>query len=221
MKYIFLNVLIFSITSLLAQERKTVAQVGNTSTIIGGFMTKPSILTNGNQIEGNRFLLENWKNKGELYSQGKVLRLDNINYDIYSNQFSQSKQGDSLFIFDNKLIDSAKINGRSMKPDDNQKFNEVLVEGKEVNLYKTFRAEIIEGMFNPTDGTTQPSRFKIVDDYLITYHGKTEPFKFNKKQVLEVISEHKSETEKYIKANNLSLKKEEDVIKIFKYYNTL
>ena len=128
MKYIFLNVLIFSITSLLAQERKTVAQVGNTSTIIGGFMTKPSILTNGNQIEGNRFLLENWKNKGELYSQGKVLRLDNINYDIYSNQFSQSKQGDSLFIFDNKLIDSAKINGRSMKPDDNQKFNEVLVE---------------------------------------------------------------------------------------------
>ena len=76
-------------------------------------------------------------------------------------------------------------------------------------------------MFNPTDGTTQPSRFKIVDDYLITYHGKTEPFKFNKKQVLEVISEHKSETEKYIKANNLSLKKEEDVIKIFKYYNTL
>ncbi len=217
----FLFLSIFYASGLSAQERRTVAQIGSTSSVITGFLTKPAVQVDGITIEGNRFLFENWKNKGELYSKGKTLNVDNINYDIYNNQFSEFRSIDSLFIFENKLIDSARINGRCLKPDTSKKFKEVLLEGEKISLYKVYKTEIVEGMFNPIDGSKQPSRFKVTDDYLISKNGIIKSFSLSKKEISEVVKDQKSQIEKYIDENNLSYKKEADVIRIFKYYNTL
>lgn len=217
--FLFLSICYAS--GLSAQERQTAGQVGSTSTVITGFLTKPAIQVDGNTIEGNRFLFENWKNNGELYSKGRTLKLENINYDIYNNQFSEFRSIDTLFIFENKLIDSARINGRCLKPDTSKKFKEVLLEGEKINLYKVYKTEIVEGMFNPIDGSKQPSRFKITDDYLILKNDISKSFSLSKKEISEAVKDHSSEIEKYIDENNLSYKKEADVIRIFKYYNTL
>ncbi len=217
----FLFLAILYACGLSAQERQTVGQSGSTSNVITGFLTKPAIQVDGNTIEGNRFLFENWKNKGELYSKGKSLKLDNINYDIYNNQFSELRSNDTLFIFENKLIDSARINGRCLKPDTGKMFKEVLLEGEKISLYKVYNTEIVEGMFNPIDGSKQPSRFKITDDYLISKNDISKSFLLSKKEITEVVKDHKSEIEKFIDENNLSYKKEADVIRIFTYYNTL
>jgi len=218
---LFLFLTILSACGLSAQERQTVGQSGSTSNVITGFLTKPAIQVDGNTIEGNRFLFENWKNKGELYSKGKSLKLDNINYDIYNNQFSELRSNDTLYIFENKLIDSARINGRCLKPDTGKMFKEVLLEGEKISLYKVYKTEIVEGMFNPIDGSKQPSRFKITDDYLISKNDISKSFLLSKKEITEVVKDHKSEIEKFIDENNLSYKKEADVIRIFTYYNTL
>jgi len=217
----FLFLAVLYAWGLSAQERQTVAQTGSTSSVITGFLTKPAIQVDGNTVEGNRFLFESWKNKGELYSKGKTLKLDNINYDIYNNQFSELRSNDTLYIFENKLIDSARINGRCLKPDTGKKFKEVLMEGEKISLYKVYNTEIVEGMFNPIDGSKQPSRFKITDDYLISKNDISKSFSLSKKEITEVVKDHKSEIEKYIDNNNLSYKKEADVIRIFTYYNTL
>lgn len=220
-KRFFLYLAILYAWGLSAQERETVAQTGNTSSVITGFLTKPAMQVDGNTIDGNRFLFENWKNKGELYSKGKILKLDNINYDIYNNQFSEFRSNDSLFIFEIKLIDSARINGLCLKPDNSKKFKEVLLEGEKISLYKVYKTEIVEGMFNPIDGSKQPSRFKITDDYLISKNEISKSFSLSKKEISVVVKDHNYEIEKYIDENNLSYKKEADVIRIFKYYNTL
>ncbi|MGB5384204.1 MAG: hypothetical protein WBN19_10145 [Lutimonas sp.] len=221
MKNILLFILLICISIADAQERKTPGQVGSANDVVGGFFRKSSFAVDGKVIEGSRFLLPNWQNQGEIYAQGKLLRLTNLNLDLSTDEFSQMKQNDSIFIFEKSRIDSVKINNRLFKPNQAGKVDEILSEGENASLIKNYEVEIIEGMFNPTDGTTKPSRYKIIENYAVVQNGIAKKVSLNKKNLADIFGNDKGAVEKYIKDNKLSYKDESDMIRVFNYYNTL
>ena len=221
MKNLLLFILFICFTIANAQERRTPGQVGSVNDVVGGFFRKSSVIIDGKVIEGSRFLLPNWQNQGEIYSQGKVLKLTNINLDLSSDEFSQMKQNDSIFIFEKARIDSVKINNRLFKPNNAGKIDEILSEGKKVRFIKSYDVDIIEGMFNPTDGTTKPSRYKIVGNYAVVEDGISKKVSLNKKALSDFFGNEKGAIEKYMKENKFSFKEESDMIRVFNHYNTL
>ncbi len=221
MKYILFFILFIGLFTAHAQERRTPAQVGNTNDVINGFFRKSSSTVDGKVIEGSRFLLPNWENQGEIYAQGKVLKLTNLNLDLSTDEFSQRKQNDSIFIFEKARIDSVKINNRLFKPNQAGKMDEILSEGKRALFIKSYEVEIIEGMFNPTDGTTKPSRYKIIENYAVVQGGIPRKVSLNKKNLSELFGKDKGLIESFMKENKFSYKEESDMIRVFNYYNTL
>ncbi|MFD1316818.1 hypothetical protein [Namhaeicola litoreus] len=221
MKHILVIILLISFCVASSQERKTPGQVGSANDVVGGFFRKSSYHIDGKEIEGSRFLMPNWQNQGELYANGKILRLNNINLDLSTYEFSQMKSNDSIFIFDKSSLDSVKINNKLLKPNYSGKIQEILSEGKNGSLIKHYEVEIIEGMFNPTDGTTKPSRYKIIEDYYVIKGGIPKKISLNKKNLEDFFGNDKGKVEKFIKENKLSYKDESDMIRAFNFYNTI
>lgn len=221
MKFLLFFIIFIGLVPAHSQERRTAGQVGSANDVIGGFFRKSSYTVDGKVVEGSRFLLPNWENQGEIYARGKVLKLTNLNLDLSTDEFSQMKQNDSIFIFEKSSIDSVKLNNRLFKPNQAGKMDEILSEGEKASLIKRYEVEIIEGMFNPTDGTTKPSRYKIIENYAVVQNGISRKVSLNKKNLADIFGNDKGSIEKYIKDNKLSYKEESDMIRVFNYYNTL
>jgi len=84
------------------------------------------------------------------------------------------------------------------------------------------------GSFSDFDAQTIPYNLIVPEDYVfkreISYYiatssGAFEPFKKN--NILKLFSFHKGEVQKYLKANRINFEKEEDVIKLAKFLETL
>jgi len=221
MKKILFIIVIFCFGHLSAQEpntNRTITQVNNSAQV--NYAGSVSVF-NDKEIEGNRFLFPNWQNQGQIYYKGAVFSVDNINFDISTNEFSQMKKQDSIFVFHNSKIDSVKVNNRLLKPNNTGKFSEILSEGKKLNLIKSYDVEIIEGMYSPVYGKQKTYRYKIVTSYYAVQNGIPRKVYLNKKNVTDLFGSEKSVMEKYIEDNKLSYKDESDMIRACNYFNTI
>lgn len=216
MKYFLTLIVVFLISSVNSQEFDSISSEGNIISMNDVF-SKRLFYSNQNEISGSSYLFKNWKNNVFVYSNGETYNLKNINYNIYSNEFSSLRGTDSLFVYDMSKIDSLKINNRFFKKYNGNVIYEVIFEGKKILLLKKYEVKIIEGMFNPIDGTKEKNRFSIMDDYYIMKDGHIEKYKITKKSVLELCSDNQDKVKKYIKKNNLSYKKDSDLKLILKY----
>ena len=219
MKKILFVYSFFSILFVNAQELEAQSTVG-TVTSMNDIFTKHLKNSVGEEIMGDPFLFSEWNKTGVIYADGISYRAKEMNYNILSDDTAILKGKDSVFIFDKVNIDSFSIGKRNFKKHYNL-FYEVLSNGNNISLLKRYEVEIIEGMFNPMDGTKEKSRFKTIDDYFIEKDNNTEKFIPSKKSISVIFSKKAPEVKKYIKQNKLSLKKENDLIDIFNYYNQI
>ena len=172
-------------------------------------------------------MYENWTNGAVTTSKGIYKDLD-LKVDIYSNAVLYNKAGSSEEISDIKAFvlfptprDSStyqyyvkNISGPGVSP---EQYVRVLSEGK-VSLYRsdiiivTEMSEINAGMVKTFSKNTR---------YFMKKDGILQLVKNTKKDVLMALRDKGNEIEKFIEANELSLRKEEHLTEVFKYYNTL
>ena len=172
------------------------------------------------EISGNPFLFDDWNNGGVVYSEGNAFDIEKLNYNVYSDEIAELKSQNEVFVIDKGVIDSLMISGRRFHKL-NGSFYEMLSTGAKLNLLKRHTTRISEGQFNPTDGTTTPSRLVQMEDYYISKGGAITKFKPSKSSVMQLCSDREKEIKKLVKDENLSFKKEKDLGRIFDYYNKL
>ena len=172
------------------------------------------------EIKGDPFLFADWNKGGKGYSGDRVVDLGRVNYNIFTDEFGSMKTKDSVFFFNKRMVDSITVRGRSFH-NYNNKYYEVLQGGAKASLLKRYEIEIIEGMFNPTDGTTEKSRIKKTDDYYLKKGGQITLFKPSKSSFQTLFGSDESAMKKQMKKEKLSTKKEKDIIRIFELYNQI
>ncbi len=180
---------------------------------------------NGEKYIGSFFLFDNWKNNCKIQINGKEFRLNNVNFNIQSNEFLSKIGEDSVFTVLPKYIDFITINNKKFKYHlykGENKFFEVLLDTK--NIFSLFKGHYIRiipksevGMLNrPYDEIRREKKFYILNG------SKLIGFKLKKKDILKRIDKDKQNIIiKYVVEKKLSYKREKDVVEIFKYYNTI
>lgn len=97
-----------------------------------------------------------------------------------------------------------------------------LTKGK-LTLLKKYKCELIGSSYNKAlDAGNKNSTFSIKKYYYILDSKKNiSEVKLRKKKILKLFSDKKDIVKKYADDNNLSFRKEKDLIKIINYYNSL
>ena len=91
-------------------------------------------------------------------------------------------------------------------------------------MFYRFEKEYIEGeKSNSSYNISSSSRFQEKKEYYILKEGDSfaAPFKNNKKNILNTLSNKRAQVAKFISKNKLKSKNEDDLIKIIKYYNSI
>jgi hypothetical protein len=179
-----------------------------------------TVRSGNEEITGNPFLYENWNNAGVVYSEGVAHSISKLNYNMYSDEVAELKSANEVFVFDKAAIDSLVISGRHFKKL-NGSFYEVISKGDKLSLLKQHSTRVQKGQFNPTDGTTTPSRLVRMDDYFTYQSGKIDKFKASKGSVMDLFADKQGDVKKLIKDEKLSFKKDEDLKRMFDFYNNL
>lgn len=187
-------------------------------------------------VKGSPYLFENWSKGTVKFMNGTVfegmLKYDQIEDELTFNSPSNEDEAlgfkDPIIEFtiaDPTSKDSPKERtfkkGFGTSPVDKQSNNlffEVLVEGN-AHLLKHTQKTIVEQ--TPYNSATTVQHIKEVVTYYLSENGSLTKFKPNEKQVLATLSAKATELQKHIKENDLNIKEEEDLKKLFVYYNTI
>lgn len=175
-------------------------------------------------FEGDVYLFDKWDKKGYIYTDANSFSTIGLNYNIKSGYFEIKVSKDSIFVVTPNEIKSIKVEGNTYKYDifNNKKYSQVLFESPKISFYKNFTLIVKRGSYNPLNGNSTPNEFTPKEKYGIVMNMlPTENFSLNKKNILKMLFSQKDKIESYIKQNKLSYKKENDIVKIFQYYNTL
>lgn len=222
MKNVF-TILILSMACTLINQELYAQEDVDSNELIGGLNNLwqyHSFTAGSEEVKGNPFLFEDWDTKGFIYSKGNVFEVNKLNYNIYKEEIGALKEKESVFAYDTQYIDSVKIDDKRLHKL-NGKFYEALQIGSKASLYKKYETRIVEGQFNPTDGTTQKGRLVIMDDYYVISQGDLQKFKPSKGSIADLFGDQAGEMNKFMKANKLKYKNEKDLISIFESYNKL
>jgi len=169
------------------------------------------------------------ENEGDFqifFNQNKGFSMKNMNYNINSNTLESIVSKDSIFEFDNDKIDFIKHSSKKYKfynfNNSSQLYQELLVSEKIIFL-KGFKLIHKDAFINPmTNALISEAKNEIIEKYYCKISDKEfSQFDLKKKSVLILMGNKSSQIAKYVSESNLSYSLENDVIKIFNYYNTL
>lgn len=216
---------------ILGYSTELSAQVVHIPTDIQGRRLKAK---NYIAVKGSPFLFENWSKGTVKFMNGTVfegmLKYDQIEDELTFNSPSDEPLGFQDPILEFTIADPASKDspkertfkkGFGTSPVDKQSNNlffEVLVEGN-AHLLKHTQKTIVEQ--TPYNSATTVQHIKELVTYYVSENGSLTKFKPNEKQVLATLSTKATELQKYIKENKLNVKEEEDLKKLFVYYNTI
>ncbi|MFD0761801.1 hypothetical protein ACFQZW_06870 [Lutibacter aestuarii] len=100
----------------------------------------------------------------------------------------------------------------------------VLFQGNKIDLLNKEKIKFFEAVKPKTgyDKYKPPTLKRVNDKFYIGYkNGTTTELPRKKQDVLKLFSEKSNDIQNYAKKNRLSFKDKEDLIQLFKYYNTL
>lgn len=195
---------------------------------LGNMITGKSIRVNfdaNKKLIGSEYLEEKFKLAKIILISKKTTEVK-ARYNAYAQEFEIQLDNKVLALNPN-IIQCIEIENESFEPikDENSNllFAKTLVNGDKINLFKKFEAVIKEGKIVPGIQTSEPEDKIIINESYLINNSKSENYiviKLRKKQILKAVNNDKA-TIKFIKENKLSYKNEEDVIRVFTFYNTL
>lgn len=181
-----------------------------------------------NKEDGSRYLYDTWDRTSKIiFSNGKELKLKNINFNLKENRFETETLGDTLFIFNNEKVKMVYTSTETFIKMYNPKtheagFFESLLEVNKVSLFKLPELHVAKGVLNPLTQETTPDVLTRISTYFYSKNNSNlEELKLKKKHFLKAFSDKKSEINNFVKDNKLNYDSEEDIIKILTFYNSL
>ncbi len=107
--------------------------------------------------------------------------------------------------------------------DEKGSYFKIITPGKHLDLYKKSSVVYTPRTFPKTSyDREKPAKFTQTDTYfLVEKTGKFVELPNSKSKLLKVMKNKGKEVKSFLKKNNINLKKEKDLIKLVKYYNTL
>ena len=200
---------------------------GDWSKIIGVLGEFDDITLGRKGIEGSVMFFKK-ENSGKLYANGKVYSIDNINYNIRTNQFQSRMENDSIFIYRMEGLKRVIINNTDFSvmynPVERQeKIYEVIEPGVRISLVKDHIIKYQKASPNPMVNRKNSKFIKKWKYYTVDNQNKIMPFKAKNKFVIGMIqdTDKKQKLKNYLSENKLSAKKEKDLKKIFQYLNAM
>jgi hypothetical protein len=191
-------------------------------------------LLTGNAVyeEGYPFFINEWS-VGNLISENKKkfvgvfvklnLQTDRVHYQ-YQETKAERVAGEGVVreieFKDPSRLDTVRFRCHfpAIDKHDLKTFYQVLTDGKVVLLKQTKKIFIEEKAFN---SATITRRFDTQNSYYVFRDEKMARLKRSKSGILDVLSDQKDLVEKFISNNKLTIKSDNDLAKVFTYYNSL
>lgn len=239
MKKLFLLVGLFSVAFAFSQKSEIISTGTSASNMYSG-ITFSAGTNNGiwikshpskTKVEGSNYLFNNWANMASIYTiDNKGYKIPKVNFNVKFNRFEANLSDgskDSIFAFNSKTIDKVVIGNQEfvkkvVEGKGSNYFLELIQRGDKISLLKSYNATLISGNVNPmTQKKLTDDKISINFIYYIDRNGKLEDIKLKKSTVLKLMSDKNGELKTFINENKLSFKEEDDIKKIFNYYNSI
>ena len=225
---------LFHLTILFSQEdlskRTTDLQfdINSKKTVTNKIWYTNSIISN--DLEGSRYLFENWNNEAVIYDlDDKGYKLSNCNFNVVDNKLEALVDNtiDKVYVFNSTELSKIRINNKifvnkKLNIDNSLLLLEVVQIGKNVSLFKLYNTSISLAPLNPmTQKRIGNDKIHVHSIYYIEKDNKLKEINLKKSSILNQMSDKKDLVKIFIKENKLSVAEDEDLCKIFNYYNTL
>ncbi len=180
-------------------------------------------------VDGSPYLFDNWL-KGDVKSNDGITDKSNeLKYDVVEDRILfKGEQGVEMDFVDlivsfTLFSDEGKRNFRRFADITEYQgipFFEVLNEGEKLILLKKAIRSV---MYNKAYGsaTTTKSFSQTIKYYLLKNDGSYVRIKKDKGAIMAALADKAAEMDLYLKTNKTDFRKEEDLGKLFTYYNTL
>jgi hypothetical protein len=215
-------VLLLSVMLGYGQTNTSNIEIINSARSVSSFDLRSKDIVGSSYIEED-FLPAKITNNDKVFS---------IRYNVYQDEMEMEKDGAPYylpksfgytvsFINSNKLYQVYSLNSNEkVEPS----FFLVLSVGDKITLLAKERIRLNDAV-KPKSGYDKykpPTLEQIKNKFYIGYANySTAELPSKKKEFLKLFSSDSSTIEKFVKENKLGIKKQEDLIKIFDYYNTL
>jgi hypothetical protein len=235
MKNIFLFLFLLSVT-VYAQESVSLVNSDFTTSASGGVWTKKS--SKPSLVKGSSYLFDKWNNKSKIYSiDNRTQVVTYLNYNLRTGNFESklinvsgiitSFSSDSVFVFDSNSIKKVVLNNKHLVKVNNpesskNEFMEFISKTSSFDLYKLSYLSVVEGKLNPlTQEAMSDDKYVINSKYFIQEDNKVFVFKLRKGTLLKKFGKQKKIFYDFILSNNLNIKNDLHLKRIFTYYNSL
>lgn len=213
-KYFCLSVLLFSTIFVSAQQ----------AVFADGSPVKELKYSD---IIGSELYNSEWRNAEVLLNTGARYNLS-VKYNIYADElfFQRNNQTMSFVVPVKEFVfngNSEKVeifrNGYPINEDFNGKsFYQVLIDGR-AQLLKKLSKQVMETKdFN---SSVVKKRFTDLNKIYAFRDNQFYQLKRDRSSILNIFSDKSNEIAKYISDNKINLKKDDELIKVFNYYNSL
>ncbi len=180
------------------------------------------------EVRGTPFLFDKWMKGSVTIPRGTYVDLQ-LKYDVYENTVYYNRE-DQTFEFQDPILsfilmpepgDSSSYmyftKGVTAPGLKETQFVQVLAEGKIV-LYKS-DIKLVSELNEINRGVVQS--FNKSSRYFALKNNVMELIKLNKNEIMELLGDKEKEVNVFINNYKLSFKKEQDIIAIIDYYNSL
>jgi len=179
-------------------------------------------------VEGTPFLYKTWMPGTATAADGKVYDNLKLNYNLlddvllfkYDSEDKEMKFEKDIVSFNVKLPVQATYANRYPEIDKQTAatYYEVLSSNGKTALLK-YSGKTINAVKNYDATVTK--KFQDITAYYVFKNGKMQKLNKSKDSVLNVLADKKDQLQTYVKTNPVNFKKDEDLARVFDYYNTL
>ncbi len=179
-------------------------------------------------VEGEFFLNKEWLEGTVYFTTKQMVKNDSIRYFVFGKEMHISHKGKTMAIINQTAMDSIVFDNHRFVYTEfyfgsklDQDYLDLLSD-KSIKLYKHYSNKFIKAKEVSGYQEQASDKYVIKEEYYIRRENETPQF-FNptKKNVVALFTNKKNEVLEYIKSNNLRLKNEKDLIRIFNYYGSL
>lgn len=187
------------------------------------------------KVIGDTYLSTSWKKSVILlYKENKLLEGYQVRYDVQADEL-EVKTSKGIKVLKGRAIksfmwiDSLRtdpyyfVNAADYKTDGAPLagFFEVLVDGP-TPLFKKTRLAMKKANYNVALNVgSRDDQILKVHEYFVARSGKVTEIPSSRKKIAAVFSPKEEDIAKYMNANDLSVRKETDLVHIFQFYNSL
>jgi len=177
--------------------------------------------------EGSPYLNLDWEPADILLKNGKKISDLNVRYDVLENKIVYQDKGKTYAVGTPDSIAKIKFLDKTLiyipfeKGNTTEKgFFEIVSKGK-VSLLRKYEIEVLRANYSVQFDTGYKNDRLTLKKELYLQKEDQAAVANRKNRLLEVLSDKKNDVIQYIKRGKLSVKDQEDIIKILAFYNQL